>query len=212
MGDDIRVTVVATGLGKAKKHVQLVPQQMLRTGTHNAPMVPSAAMGGAAATTVSMCGQQHRRRCQCCHARHEGTGRMASRFGRRASGCTGEEWYEQYDIPAFCASKLTKIYPRPANRRLQAYCAFYAEFRGARARLFIFTFIKEIIMTIKIGDTLPEGTLSEFIETETEGCAGPEHFQGAGSGQRQEDRHLRPARRLYPDLLGTARARLCAAR
>jgi peroxiredoxin len=38
-------------------------------------------------------------------------------------------------------------------------------------------------MTIKIGDTLPEGTLSEFIETETEGCAGPEHFQGAGSGQ-----------------------------
>jgi hypothetical protein len=48
MGDDIRVTVVATGLGKAKKHVQLVPQQMLRTGTHNSPMMPSAAMGGAA--------------------------------------------------------------------------------------------------------------------------------------------------------------------
>jgi len=49
MGDNIRVTVVATGLGKAKKHVQLVPQQMLRTGTHNSPMMPSAAMGGAAA-------------------------------------------------------------------------------------------------------------------------------------------------------------------
>src|SRR5690242_3802654 len=32
-------------------------------------------------------------------------------------------------------------------------------------------------MTIKIGDRLPEGTLSEFIETETEGCAlGPNTF------------------------------------
>ena len=32
-------------------------------------------------------------------------------------------------------------------------------------------------MTIKIGDTLPEGTLAEFIETETEGCAlGPNTF------------------------------------
>ena len=32
-------------------------------------------------------------------------------------------------------------------------------------------------MTIKIGDKLPEGTLSEFIETETEGCSlGPNTF------------------------------------
>ncbi|RZA11435.1 MAG: peroxiredoxin [Proteobacteria bacterium] len=33
-------------------------------------------------------------------------------------------------------------------------------------------------MTIKIGERLPEGTLAEFIETETEGCAlGPNTFQ-----------------------------------
>lgn len=33
-------------------------------------------------------------------------------------------------------------------------------------------------MTIKIGDRLPEGTLAEFIDTETEGCAlGPNTFQ-----------------------------------
>jgi glutaredoxin/glutathione-dependent peroxiredoxin len=33
-------------------------------------------------------------------------------------------------------------------------------------------------MTIKIGDRLPEGTLSEFIETETEGCSlGPNTFK-----------------------------------
>lgn len=32
-------------------------------------------------------------------------------------------------------------------------------------------------MTIKIGDQLPEGTLAEFIETETEGCSlGPNTF------------------------------------
>ena len=38
MGDDIRVTVVATGLGRTRKTVQLVPAQMLRTGTHDTPM------------------------------------------------------------------------------------------------------------------------------------------------------------------------------
>jgi cell division protein FtsZ len=43
MGDDIRVTVVATGLGRARKNVQLVQTPMLRTGTHNEPI---AAMGG----------------------------------------------------------------------------------------------------------------------------------------------------------------------
>ncbi len=45
MGDEIRVTVVATGLGKNKK-MQLVqqPQQVLRTGTYNAPMM--GATGG----------------------------------------------------------------------------------------------------------------------------------------------------------------------
>jgi cell division protein FtsZ len=48
MGDAIRVTVVATGLGKTKKHVQLVQQPMLRTGTHNAPQ---AALGGGAVTS-----------------------------------------------------------------------------------------------------------------------------------------------------------------
>jgi cell division protein FtsZ len=54
MGDDIRVTVVATGLGKAKKAMQLVQTPMLRTGTHNGPMMASGAAGMAssAGTTV----------------------------------------------------------------------------------------------------------------------------------------------------------------
>jgi cell division protein FtsZ len=48
MGDEIRVTVVATGLGKAKKMqlVQPQPQQVLRTGTYNAPLMGSAPMTG----------------------------------------------------------------------------------------------------------------------------------------------------------------------
>jgi len=45
MGDDIRVTVVATGLGRNRKSIQLVQQApMLRTGTNNEPV--SAYMSG----------------------------------------------------------------------------------------------------------------------------------------------------------------------
>src|SRR5947209_14478664 len=55
MGDDIRVTVVATGLGRTKKAMQLVQTPMLRTGTHNdaimgTPTVSSAAMNSGAAS------------------------------------------------------------------------------------------------------------------------------------------------------------------
>ena len=52
MGDDIRVTVVATGLGKAKKAMQLVQTPMLRTGTHNQPMMASAGMTATAGVTL----------------------------------------------------------------------------------------------------------------------------------------------------------------
>jgi len=42
MGDDIRVTVVATGLGRARKTVQLVSTPVMRTGTHNEPIHTNA--------------------------------------------------------------------------------------------------------------------------------------------------------------------------
>jgi len=51
MGDDIRVTVVATGLGRAKKNMQLVQTPMLRTGTHNTPL-----MAQGASTTIGQAG------------------------------------------------------------------------------------------------------------------------------------------------------------
>jgi len=53
MGEDIRVTVVATGLGRAKKSMQLVQTPVLRTGTNNesvmamAGMAPMGAVAGA---------------------------------------------------------------------------------------------------------------------------------------------------------------------
>ena len=51
MGDNLRVTVVATGLGRAKQRPQLVPSAhpMLRTGTDNTPISAVGAQGGVAA-------------------------------------------------------------------------------------------------------------------------------------------------------------------
>jgi cell division protein FtsZ len=60
MGDKLRVTVIATGLGRAVKRPQLVPQPMLKTGTDNGPSMSSifsqaqsAAAGVGSAGTVN---------------------------------------------------------------------------------------------------------------------------------------------------------------
>jgi cell division protein FtsZ len=50
MGDDLRVTVVATGLGKGKKNIQLVQPPVLRTGTDNVPLVASGSPARGMAT------------------------------------------------------------------------------------------------------------------------------------------------------------------
>jgi cell division protein FtsZ len=49
MGDEIRVTVVATGLGRARKQVQLVQTPVLRTGTHNEPIMAHTGVQQGAA-------------------------------------------------------------------------------------------------------------------------------------------------------------------
>ena len=52
MGDELRVTVVATGLGMNKANISLVqPQQVLRTGTYGAPMM-SGTPGVTAGVTM----------------------------------------------------------------------------------------------------------------------------------------------------------------
>ncbi len=47
MGDDIRVTVVATGLGRAKKLPQLVSTPVMRTGTNNEVVMPATSMSAS---------------------------------------------------------------------------------------------------------------------------------------------------------------------
>jgi cell division protein FtsZ len=53
MGDNLRVTVIATGLGRVAKRPQLVPQPMLKTGTDNGPGF-STIFGNAQANAAGM--------------------------------------------------------------------------------------------------------------------------------------------------------------
>jgi cell division protein FtsZ len=98
MGDDIRVTVVATGLGKAKKAMQLVQQPMLRTGTHNQPMMASGAglhaSSGVTMGSTSVGG----------HAAMDGMKQPAVWRREQASEqvqAMQRNGVETYDIPAF---------------------------------------------------------------------------------------------------------------
>ncbi len=95
MGDDIRVTVVATGLGRAKKAMQLVQTPMLRTGTHGAMasgsgMVQSSGVTMGAASGV---GSQSDTMKQPAVWRREQASEQVQAMQR-----TG---VETYDIPAF---------------------------------------------------------------------------------------------------------------
>jgi len=61
-------------------------------------------------------------------------------------------------------------------------------------------------MTIKVGDKLPDGKLSESTEYDAAaGCRSTQGLERRRSGQRQENRDLRRAGRVYADLLGEAR-------
>jgi cell division protein FtsZ len=96
MGDDIRVTVVATGLGKQKKAMQLVQAPMLRTGTHNAPTMAAGgmhassgmAMGSASGASHAMEGMK-----QPAVWRREQASEQVQAMQRNG--------VETYDIPAF---------------------------------------------------------------------------------------------------------------
>ncbi len=95
MGDDIRVTVVATGLGRAKKNVQLVQTPVLRTGT-GPVMSAGPAMGGSvgvAAAAPQVATQQF-------------DGMKAPAVWRRETAseqvrALEKNGMETYDIPAF---------------------------------------------------------------------------------------------------------------
>jgi len=96
MGDEIRVTVVATGLGKAKK-IQLVqPQPALRTGTYNAPVMASGMATASAGVSVG----------SFSAGAHAGEGMKQPAVWRREQAseqvqAMQRNGVETYDIPAF---------------------------------------------------------------------------------------------------------------
>lgn len=92
MGDELRVTVVATGLGKNKKMQLVQPQQMLKTGTYNAPMMAgsSAVAGGL---TMGQAGDAVGGMKQPAVWRREQASEQVQAMQRNG--------VETYDIPAF---------------------------------------------------------------------------------------------------------------
>jgi cell division protein FtsZ len=94
MGEDLRVTVVATGLGKGKKNIQLVQTPVLRTGTHNVPVMAAGAPSvGAGLTIGSAAGDAMGGLKQPAVWRREQASEQVQAMQRNG--------VETYDIPAF---------------------------------------------------------------------------------------------------------------
>jgi cell division protein FtsZ len=96
MGDELRVTVVATGLGKNKANISLVqPQQVLRTGTYGAPVMsgaPTMAAGGMGMGSIAGAGHMEGMKQPAVWRREQASEQV------RAMQNNG---VETYDIPAF---------------------------------------------------------------------------------------------------------------
>lgn len=93
MGDDLRVTVVATGLGKSKKNIQLVQTPVLRTGTHDVPMMASGAPARATGLAMGAVGEAMGGMKQPAVWRREQASEQVQAMQRNG--------VETYDIPAF---------------------------------------------------------------------------------------------------------------
>jgi cell division protein FtsZ len=93
MGDELRVTVVATGLGKAKKNIQLVQTPVLRTGTYNAPVMGGASHMAGGVSVGSITGDALGGMKQPAVWRREQASEQVQAMQRNG--------VETYDIPAF---------------------------------------------------------------------------------------------------------------
>jgi cell division protein FtsZ len=99
MGEDIRVTVVATGLGRAKKSMQLVQTPVLRTGTNNESVMAMAGMAPMGAAVGASSQQMTAPGASFEAARTPAVWRRESASDTvRALEKNG---METYDIPAF---------------------------------------------------------------------------------------------------------------
>jgi cell division protein FtsZ len=96
MGDELRVTVVATGLGKNKANISLVqPQQVLRTGTYGSPVMSGAttvSAGGMGMGSITGAGTMDGMKQPAVWRREQASEQV------RAMQNNG---VETYDIPAF---------------------------------------------------------------------------------------------------------------
>jgi cell division protein FtsZ len=93
MGEELRVTVVATGLGKAKKNIQLVQTPVLRTGTYNAPIMGGASQMAGGVSVGSISGDALGGMKQPAVWRREQASEQVQAMQRNG--------VETYDIPAF---------------------------------------------------------------------------------------------------------------
>ena len=94
MGDELRVTVVATGLGKNKKMQLVQPQQVLKTGTYNAPVMAGAtAVSGGGLAMGHASGDAMGGMKQPAVWRREQASEQVQAMQRNG--------VETYDIPAF---------------------------------------------------------------------------------------------------------------
>jgi cell division protein FtsZ len=88
MGDALRVTVVATGLGRAASKKQSTPFTVVRTGTDNAPLMVNATKEGAASGS------------DYSHLDTPAVWRSRESAQSRVSALE-ESGSDRYDIPAF---------------------------------------------------------------------------------------------------------------
>ncbi|MEW6763988.1 MAG: cell division protein FtsZ [Pseudomonadota bacterium] len=93
MGDELRVTVVATGLGKNKKMQLVQPQQVLRTGTYNAPVMSGSTAVAGGLTMGAASGDAMGGMKQPAVWRREQASEQVQAMQRNG--------VETYDIPAF---------------------------------------------------------------------------------------------------------------
>lgn len=101
MGDDLRVTVVATGLGRAASKKQAPPLSIIKTGTHDvAYAVPAAASGPAATATVAVAGGHDYQHLDTPAVWRQGGGGGGAAVAVRAP-VLEERSMDRFDIPAF---------------------------------------------------------------------------------------------------------------
>jgi cell division protein FtsZ len=92
MGDALRVTVVATGLGRTANRKQSTPFTVIKTGTHDMPMAQPVGVSPAASASHGGGDYSHFDTPAVWRSRESAAARVAA---------MEESGADRYDIPAF---------------------------------------------------------------------------------------------------------------